>query len=78
MKVQFNYLLFMCRGKSYRAKYRHSTAQRNAVIGNYIMDKRIIKSRVNYRSTLTQKSKQTNMIENDNYKHKPLGLKNKI
>jgi hypothetical protein len=32
--------------------------QHSAVIGNYIMDKHNIKSRVNYRSTLMQKNKQ--------------------
>jgi hypothetical protein len=58
----------MCRVNSYKAKTRHS-----AVIGNYIMDKQNIQSRVNYRNTLMQE-KQMKMLGNDNYKHKTVGL----
>jgi hypothetical protein len=47
------------------------TAQ--SVIGNNIMDRHKASSRVNCRSTMMQKNKQTKMIGNDNYKHRALG-----
>jgi hypothetical protein len=43
------------------------------------MDKRNIKTGVNYRNTLMQKkqTKRMKMIGNDNYKHRTLGLPKK-
>jgi hypothetical protein len=40
--------------------------QYSAVIDNYIMDRHNIRPRVNYRSALMQKKKQTKMIGNGN------------
>jgi hypothetical protein len=52
--------------------YAESTAQgqlqtqHSAAIGNYIMGKHNIKSRVNYKETVMQKNKQTNGDGNNN------------
>jgi hypothetical protein len=52
--IQLNYLLFCAESTARRPIT--DTAQYSADIGNYIMDKHNIKSTVNYRSTLTQKT----------------------
>jgi hypothetical protein len=54
----------MCRVNSYKANYRYSTVQ--------LQDKHNIKSRVNYRSTVMQKTNEDDW--EDNYKHRTLGL----